>query len=333
MTENRTRVGLIGASGYWAARLLPNLYNLSEFEVAAASSRKTPLKKLVERLQPETRATRNFSDILADPRIEAVIIATPGATHFEIAREALQAGKHVLAEKPLTLDSREAARLVNLADRNNRILMVDHTYLFSKHITEFKKLLDSGLIGRPIFHHSGRANLGIIRTDCNVVWDLGYHDLYLIRHLYPEGNIRQVSASGSAHLVPGIEDVCDFGLEFEDGLYASSHLSWLTPVKVRRVVISGERGALEYRDDRQIFIHDKAIETKRGHLSVRDQGEREQALPAENNPLGQMLQHFHECVRERRKSPIASAEHSLEVVRLAEAVCRAMKSGRRVRIS
>lgn len=327
MANAPLKVGLVGASGYWATRLIPNLERLPELEIVAASSHTTPPEDFRDRFPERVSLTQDPGDLFQNPGIDAVILSTPAATHFSLVHQALLMGKHVLVEKPLTLEATAAERLFALAERNNCVLMVDHTYLFSRHLTALKELVDSE-IGEPALHQSQRANLGIVRPDCNVVWDLGYHDIYMLRYLYPNDRIVSVTAAGAAHVHPGVVDVCDFAFEFESGLYASVHASWLTPVKVRRIFIAGSRGAAEYLDDARLLHHRKFLEVDRGV----DEGEAEVPLPADNNPLANMLAHFAECVRAGRPSPLASGETAIEVVRLAEKVNAALVKGRRVNV-
>ncbi|MBI4229449.1 MAG: Gfo/Idh/MocA family oxidoreductase, partial [Planctomycetes bacterium] len=208
------------------------------------------------------RGTRNADDLLSDDGIDAVAIATPVATHFDLARRALERGKHVWVEKPLTRSVKEAAALVALAEKHRRVLMVDHTYLYSAPVRTLREMVTGGSLGKVLYANSTRVNLGLFQKDINVVWDLAPHDLSIMNFLLgarPE----RVSVEGSRNVNPAIEDVAFVTLRYPGGALFHLHVSWLDPCKIRRITIVGDKQMAVYDDldsAEPIRVYDKGVE-------------------------------------------------------------------------
>ena len=326
------RVAVIGA-GYWGPNLIRNFAACPETELVAVCDKDRARLDKMGRICPAAKLVQDFSAVLADPEIQAVAIATPVATHAPLATAALEAGKHVLVEKPLTASVREAEHLASLAQKLGLTLMVDHTFIFSPNVRKIKELMDSGELGRIYYVDSVRINLGLFQSDVNVLWDLAPHDISIVDHLF--GRLpRSVTATGVSHTASDIEDVAYLNLDFGDSLIASFHVNWLSPVKVRHMIIGGSSRSLVWNDlepvepikiyDRGIDI-DSSLETRRGILiSYRIGDIHSPNLPREE-PLQNVVRHFAECIREQ-KVPITSGEVGLRVVRVLEAAQRSIKS-------
>jgi predicted dehydrogenase len=328
------RVAVVGA-GYWGPNLIRNFVACPDTELVAVCDRDE--KRLAKALSgyPGVEPVRQFDEIVGRPDIDAVAIATPVNTHAPMGIAALQAGKHVLIEKPLAASVADAERLVAMAREVGRVLMVDHTYVYSGPIQRIKQIIDSGELGDLYFIDSVRINLGMFQHDVNVVWDLAPHDLsildYLVGHLP-----RSISAFGTCHAseVGDIEDVAYLNLDFSDGLLASFHVNWLSPVKVRHFIIGGSKKSIVYDDleptervkvyDRGITINDD-MEAKRGVMVGYRTGDVWSPHIPQVEPLVQMVRHFAECIREN-KQPLTDGEAGLRIVKILEAAQRSIKA-------
>jgi predicted dehydrogenase len=280
-------------------------------------------------------AVHDFAELLDREDVDAIAIATPVGTHYPLGMAALQAGKHLLVEKPLAGSVEEAEQLVEAAASANRVLMVDHTFIYSGPVQRIKQIIDSGEIGDIYFVDSVRINLGMFQHDVNVVWDLAPHDLSILDYLL--GRLpRSISAFGTCHAdeVAGIEDVAYLNLDFSDGLLASLHVNWLSPVKVRHFIIGGSEKSIVYDDleptervkiyNRGITISDD-VEAKRGVIVGYRTGDVWSPHIPQVEPLAQMVRHFAECIRED-KQPLTSGEAGLRVVRVLDAAQRSIKA-------
>ncbi len=329
-----TRVCVIGA-GYWGPNLIRNFAACPDTELVAVCDRDEQRLEKVLRPYPCVEAITDFDRVLTRMDIEAVAIATPVDTHAPLGVAALEMGKHVLIEKPLAGSVHEAEQLVAAADRANRVLMVDHTFIYSGPVQKIKQIVDSGEIGDLYFIDSVRINLGMFQHDVNVVWDLAPHDLSILDYLV--GQLpRSISAFGACHAneVAEIEDVAYLNLDFSDGLLASFHVNWLSPVKVRHFIIGGSNKSIVYDDleptervkvyDRGITINDD-VEAKRGVMVGYRTGDVWSPHIPQVEPLAQMVRHFAECIREN-KQPLTNGEAGLRVVKILEAAQRSIKA-------
>ena len=308
------KVGLIGA-GRWGGNLARVLYELGALGgIAEADSR---IREELEKLYPAIPLYRDHAELLATD-IPAVVIATPAATHATIAREALQAGKHVLVEKPLAFSEAEAQELVGLAREAEKILMVGHLVLYQPAIRWIKEFLEAGELGTIFSYHHERLNLGRARSVENVLLSLGVHDVAVLLYLVGQTPER-IDAHGHAVLQEAIEDDVHLHLRFPDNVHAHIHASWLWPEKIRRLTIVGSKGMLVYNElDQTVWLHRKGI---RPDLTNWDEGA-ELVFRGDGEPLRLELEHFLECM-EKGQRPLSDGESAVQVVAvLEEAMCQ-----------
>jgi predicted dehydrogenase len=253
-------VGLVGL-GYWGPNLLRALFELPDVEVSYICDLDPERLDRFGRRYPSARPTRDFENLLADPRVDAVVIATPVFTHFELATRALQAGKHVFVEKPMASSSAEAGELIELADSMDRALMCGHTFLYSPAVRAVKEIISSGDLGEIYFISSSRVNLGLHQRDVSVVWDLGPHDFSILLYWMDEMP-DWVGAVGRDSIVKGIPDVAFIDLGFPSGALAHVELSWLAPSKLRRTVVVGSQKMVVYDDSSSepVRVFDSGVE-------------------------------------------------------------------------
>lgn len=328
------RVAVAGA-GYWGPNLIRNFVACPETRLVAVCDRDPQRLAKILAAYPAVQQVQRFEELCDRSDIDAIAIATPVSTHAPLAMAALSAGKHVLVEKPIAASVHEAEELVATATRVGRVLMVDHTYVFSGPVQKIKQLLDAGEIGQVYFIDSVRINLGMFQHDVNVVWDLAPHDLSILDYLL--GRLpRSVSAFGTCHTDERreIEDVAYLNLDFSDGLLASFHVNWLSPVKVRHFIIGGSDKSIVYDDleptervkvyDRGITISD-AAEAKRGAMVGYRAGDVWSPNIPQVEPLSRMVGHFAECVLES-KQPLTGGEAGLRVVKILDAAQRSIKA-------
>ncbi len=323
-------IGVIGY-GYWGPNLVRNFLEVGAQVVAVSDLREERLK-LVKGRYPAVHVTRDHRELLADKRIDAIVVATPVHTHFELAFEALAAGKHVLVEKPMTMSSEQGQRLCAEAARRQRILMVDHTFVYSGAVRKLKSLITSGSLGEIYYYDGVRVNLGLFQHDVNVLWDLAVHDLSIMDHLLP-ARPRAVSATGVSHVPGGTENIAYLTLFFENSMVAHLHVNWLAPVKIRRTLIGGSQKMVVYDDlepSEKIKIYDRGI-TVDDHTG----GERYRMLVeyrigdmlAPNIDLTEALrveaQAFLRCI-EQGEQPETDGASGLRVVSILEAASKSM---------
>ena len=214
-----------------------------------------------KRRYPTIEVTQNYAEVLADPRVDAVVLATPVSTHYPFAKQALQADKHVLVEKPLAQSTTQVLDLIELAEQRGKTLMVDHTFLYTGAVRRMKKLVDSGEIGQLLYFDSVRISLGLVQSDINVLWDLGPHDLAIMDYLCEQVPVA-ISATGVKHLNTPYENVAYVTVQFQGNFIAHFHLNWLAPVKVRRTLVGGSKKMIVYDDMENIEkvkVYDKGI--------------------------------------------------------------------------
>jgi predicted dehydrogenase len=250
------RVGVVGL-GYWGPNLVRNFDDLAELTWLCDASTDA-LDRFTGRY-PRARTTTDFDELLADPQLDAVVVATPAVTHYELARRALHAGKHVLVEKPPAMNAAEAEELVASAEEAGLVLMPGHLLLYHPAVRKLKALVDAGELGEVFCVYSNRQNLGKIRTDENALWSLGVHDLSVILHLLDE-EPSEMWAHGNSFLTPGVEDVVFCYLRFPSGKIAHMHLSWLDPHKMRKLTVVGKEKMVVFDDmelERKVTIYEK----------------------------------------------------------------------------
>jgi predicted dehydrogenase len=259
-TSATVKFGVIGY-GYWGPNVVRNLQTTPGAEIATVCDKSSPARKKVHKSYPHLYVSADATEVLTSPEIDAVAIVTPVWTHYELAKAALENGKHVFVEKPFTSNVNQAEALIELAEKKNLKIMVDHTFLFTGAVRKIKQLLQEGLLGKLYYYDSTRVNLGLFQHDVNVVWDLAPHDLSIMDHVI-EGDPEALVATGQKHL-NGFEDVAYITLYFPDKVIAHVNVNWLSPVKVRTTLIGGEKKMLLWNDleaDEKVKVYDKGVD-------------------------------------------------------------------------
>jgi predicted dehydrogenase len=326
-------VGVVGL-GYWGPNLVRNFSASPRTRVSwlcdTAPARLTEIGKQY----PAAQCTGDFREILANPAVDAVAFATPVATHYGLVKAALQAGKHVLVEKPLAASVDEAADLERLAHQAGRVLMVDHVFLYSPAVRKMTDLVRSGEIGEILFFDSVRINLGLFQHDVNVLWDLAPHDLSIIDHLIDREPCTVVAVGGS-HAGNGLQDVAYVHLDYGQNLLASVHVNWLSPVKVRHFLIGGSRRSVLYNEldiSERVKVYDRGIDVSKDPEGIRQvlvsyrSGDVISPRLDGTEPLRHMVEHFAECIR-TGSAPISGAAQGRRIVRILEAAQRSLSHG------
>ncbi|MDZ4814895.1 MAG: Gfo/Idh/MocA family oxidoreductase [Verrucomicrobiota bacterium] len=331
--KTQVRVAIIGL-GYWGPNLLRNFNGLDTATVAACCDLDDRRFAKFLGHYPSVRFTTDFESVLKDSSIDAVAIATPVRTHYEVAKKCLLAGKHVLIEKPLTMQVNQAEELVEVAQKNGLTLMVDHVFVFSPPVEKMKEIIDAGQLGRLYFIDSVRINLGLFQNDINVIWDLAPHDLSIVDFLLGRLPL-SLAAHGSSHAGGALEDVAYLNLDYGDGLIANFHVNWLSPVKIRHMIIGGSSQSLVYDDlnsSEKIKVYNKGITV------VNDEEQRRQSLIAYRSgdiwspnlsmdePLTRMANHFVDCIQNGKTCRSGGTE-GLRVVKLLAAAQESIKAG------
>jgi predicted dehydrogenase len=333
---DQLQVGIIGY-GYWGPNLARNFQEAAGTSVVAVSDLRAERLAQVRDRFPTARVTTDFRELMADPNVDAVVVATPVSTHYSLALAALQAGKHVLVEKPLAGSSQQARELIDTAERLGLTLMVDHTFIYTGAVQKIKELINSGQLGRLYYYDAVRINLGLFQHDVSVLWDLAVHDLSIMDYVLGRAP-RAAAAIGVAHLPGRPVNMGYLTCFFDDDLIAHLHVNWLAPVKVRRTLISGDRQMIVYDDvepSEKVKVYDKGITLTNGNgfgngsAATHDLlvGYRAGDMMAPQLSLTEALrveaQHFVECIRTGRK-PLSDGWAGLRVIQVLEAAERSL---------
>jgi predicted dehydrogenase len=334
------RLALVGL-GYWGPNLARNLAILDNAELVALCDANEERLRRIGRQYPSARLVPSFADVLADDAIDAVVVATPVDTHFDLCRAALAAGKHVMVEKPLATSSAECETLIELAAAQGRTLMVGHVFVYNAAVNKVKEYIDAGEIGDVYYVYSQRLNLGQVRHDVNAMWNFAPHDLSIMCHWFGT-EPTNLTARGHSYIQPGIEDVVFLNMEYPEGILASVHISWLDPLKVRRMTIVGSEKMVVYDDvsaDAKVTVYDRGVtkqlidKTEASLGSYRTYGEFQLLLRAGDvlipkldfvEPLKIECQHFVDCIR-TGETPVSDGRQGLWVVRALEAAQRSLQ--------
>jgi predicted dehydrogenase len=328
------RIAIVGA-GHWGPNLIRNFTDDPRSEVLWVIDRNESRLAEVRARYAGIATSSEVADALRDGRVDAVVVATPTATHHAIVKAALEAGKHVLVEKPIATSVGHADELCVLAERTQRVLMVGHVFLYNAAVREVKRYLDAGHLGHVYYVSLVRTNLGPIRADVNAAWDLASHDVAIVNYWF-DGEPVSVSACGGSWINPGLEDAVFATLRFADGMLAHLHASWLHPRKARDVTVVGDRRMLTFDDlahTEPIRIYDKQVTDERSapgfidtfatfRASVRD-GDITIPRITPGEPLRAECDHFLECVATGR-APLTGGRQALAVVRVLEAMQRSL---------
>lgn len=328
-------LGIVGL-GYWGPNLVRNVAASPRTRLAWLCDTNAERLESIGSQYPAARCTSDFAEALDDPQVDAVAIATPVATHRALASRALRKGKHVLVEKPLAGTVEEAEELVELAQQQKRVLLVDHIFLYSPAVQRISAIVRSGELGEILFIDSVRINLGLFQHDVNVLWDLAPHDLSIIDHILGK-QPTSVSAIAASHTANGGENIAYVHLHYERELIASLHVNWLSPVKVRSFLIAGTRRSLVYDDldsSERVKVYDRGIDVRADPEGIR------QALIAYRlgdvvsprldltEPLYNLVDHFADCI-EKGTAPISGGDQGLRVVRILAAAQQSLSQGGR----
>jgi len=324
--------------GYWGPNLLRNFYSLEDIQVKSVVELDNNRVNYIKRSYPNIYVTNNFNKILNDDEIDAVVVATPADTHYDLTKKILNAEKHCFVEKPLAFTKEEAGELLETADKNNLTLMVGHTFLYNAAVRDLKKRIDRDELGDIYYIYSQRLNLGRIRRDVNALWNLAPHDISIILHIIDSKPI-SVTANGVSYIQNDIEDVVFMTLRFQNEVIANVHVSWLDPNKIRRMTVVGNKKMVVYDDtsDYKIQIYDCGIDKKKNEISLgrfNDFGEFQLIkragdvyLPKINfiEPLKEEARHFIDCILKRKK-PISDGKNGYDVVQILEASMRSIRN-------
>jgi predicted dehydrogenase len=338
------QVGVVGY-GYWGPNVARNFEETPGARVVAVSDLRPERLAPVRSRFPHAGVTTDFRELLADPEVDAVVIATPVSTHYSLALAALQAGKHVLVEKPLASSSQQARELIETAERLGRTLMVDHTFVYTGAVQKIKELVGSGRLGRLYYYDSVRINLGLFQHDISVMWDLAVHDLAIMDYVL-DREPRAAAAIGVAHVPGQPVNMGYLTCFFDDDLIAHLHVNWLAPVKVRRTLISGDRQMIVYDDvepSEKIKVYDKGITVSNGLGNGMEPAHdllvayRAGDMMAPQLSLTEALrvetQHFVDCVSSGRR-PLTDGWAGLRVIQVLEAAERSLAcSGARMELA
>ncbi len=327
-----TAVGVaVVGYGYWGPNLLRNFAKTEGANIVGVSDMDPVKLSAARRLFPAIAETTDFRTLLDDTKVDAVAIATPAHTHYEIALAALQAGKHVLVEKPLTQTSEQARRLIDEAERRNLILMVDHTFVYTPAVRKIRDLIGDRALGNLYYYNSTRASLGLFQSDVNVIWDLAVHDISIIQYLLNE-TPAAVSATGVSHLAGSPENMAHIALFFRNNCIAHISVNWLSPVKIRQILIGGSSKMIMYDDlqtTEKIRVYDKGVTISSQQRDVHQLriGYRAGDMWAPHLPAKEALEteaeHFIACIRQQ-ETPISGGTSGLQVVRILEAACKSI---------
>lgn len=325
------KVGVIGY-GYWGPNLVRNFAEAPGAQVVAVSDLNAERLNVVQRRHPGVRTTTDYRDLLKAGDIDAIIIATPVSTHFDLAMQALHAGKHVLVEKPLAANTEQAVRLIDEAECRNRVLMVDYTFVYTGAVRKMQELVADGSLGDIYYYDSVRVNLGLFQHDVNVIWDLAVHDLSIMDYILPQRPCA-VSATGMSHVGGKPENIAYLTLFFETNLIAHIHVNWLAPVKVRRTLIGGSQKMIVYDDiepSEKVKVYDKGITLNGNGSKERYQlligyrtGDMYSPQLSVTEALWTEALHFVHCI-EHNERPITDGRAGLRVVEILETATRSM---------
>jgi len=331
--NNDIDVGVIGC-GYWGPKLARNIHQIPTANLVMVSDLRQERLEEFKELYPDIEITTNYKELLEDD-LDAVLIATPVNTHYPLAKDALQAGKHVLVEKPITSDSTQAQELVDLAASSGLTLMVGHTFEYNPAVEAMREVIQSGELGEIYYLNSTRVNLGLLQPDINVMWDLAPHDLSIMRFILDADPVK-VSARGGVYVntVRNLHEVVYMTVIFDTGALANLRLSWLDPVKQRRITVVGSQKMLVYDDivDDKVVVYDKGVEIQpysvtedEFHASYRH-GE-ENVAPIEwAEPLRVECSHFLDCIR-TGSTPRSSGDVGLRILKVLETAQRSLLNG------
>jgi predicted dehydrogenase len=327
--ENFLRVGVIGY-GYWGPNIVRNFHGQERSRVVAVCDKSPKSLKRVQQTYPDMRVTDCCNELVTATDIDVIAVVTPVWTHFDLAKAALENGKHVFVEKPFTCTTAQAEELIELADRKNLKIMVDHTFLFTGAVKRIKQFIDDGTLGNLYYYDSTRVNLGLFQHDVNVIWDLAPHDLSIMDYLIKE-KPEAVVATGERHL-NGVADIAFINIFYPNNIIGHINVNWLSPVKVRTTLIGGEKKMLVWNDleaDEKIKVYDKGVQMTSGEgvyqllVSYRS-GDMWAPRVEQVEALREEAAYFANCILDNKK-PFNDGVAGLSVVKMLEAADRSLE--------
>jgi predicted dehydrogenase len=327
--ESVIRFGVVGF-GYWGPNVARNLAQLDGSKVLAISDKTPNARKRAAKAYPGIPVVEDAAEIIASPDIDAVAVVTPVWTHYELAKAAIENGKHVFVEKPFTSNAAQAEELIELAARKKLKIMVDHTFLFTGAVKKIHQFVEDGSLGKLYYYDSTRVNLGLFQHDVNVVWDLAPHDLSIMDHLI-KGSPEAIVATGQTHL-NGLEDIAFITVYYPDQVIAHINVNWLSPVKVRTTLIGGEKKMLVWNDleaDEKIKVYDKGINvtSQQGLYKLLVNYRSGDMWSPQLEPveaLREELAYFVDCIV-KDQPPVNDGRAGLRVVRMLEAASESLR--------
>ena len=330
MRGDKTKIGVIGF-GYWGPNIVRNFNSIDGAQVISISDKNQESLNRARKTYPNIMLTNDCDEIMTAPDIDAVAVITPVSTHFELARKALQNGKHVFVEKPFTATVAQAEELIELADKKNLTIMVDHTFIFTGAVKKIKQLIDDDVMGDLYYYDSVRVNLGLFQTDVNVIWDLAPHDFAIMDYLIKE-KPAAITSSGKAH-INGKEDTAYITAHFNNNMIAHFNVNWLSPVKVRTTLVGGEKKMLVWNDldvDEKIKIYDKGVEVRNSEglynllVSYRS-GDMWAPRVEQVEALKLEAEYFVHCIK-NNETPINDGLAGLRIVKMLDACNTSIKN-------
>ena len=327
LMSKSVKIGIIGV-GRWGKNYLRTLNELENADVqwVCATRENTIKEALKANNNPSVKTTTNYKDILNDEEIDAVAIASNGATHYKLAKDALQSNKHVIVEKPLAFHSQDVKELIRISKERKKILMVGHLHIYNPGIKKLKADIDKGLFGKINFIHLSHFGNGPVRSDLGVIWDFFPHSISILLHLLGKMPL-SVSVNGASYIKNGIEDIATMDMAFPNKIFATSAASWLYPLKKMDVVVAGEKlyatfddyakiGKLKYYDSRPSIVNGRVILKDNRYISP---------LISDAKPLTEQLKHFLNCVI-KNEIPLTDGYEGLKVVSVLEAAQKSLKN-------
>ncbi len=324
------QVGVIGY-GYWGPNLVRNFAKFTDCQVNTVCDRHPEQLTKATAHHPTIKTTTDCRTLIDDHRLDAIVICSPLSTHYELARQVLAAGKHVLVEKPIAAAAEQAMELIELAEKHRRVLMVDHTFVYHPAVRKIRELIDENQLGELLYYDSVRVNLGLFQSDINVLWDLAVHDLSIMDYLLPSPPTA-ISVHGISHFPDQPTNMAYLTLFFSDRLLAHIHVNWLAPMKIRRILLGGSERMIVYDDLEpmtKIKICERGVRINNDPESIYQvlydyrSGDIHAPRLATTEALESVVRHFLDCIEENR-SPQTDGLSGLRLVRMLEAADRSL---------
>jgi predicted dehydrogenase len=331
-------IGVIGY-GYWGPNIVRNFFTAADCTVKAVADGRPERLAVLAKVFPSINGVKTAEEIINDKEIDAVVVATPVFTHFALAKKALENGKHVLIEKPMTSTVAQAEELIELAAQKGLTLMADHTFLYTGAVQKMKELIDTGIVGTPSYFDSSRINLGLFQPDVNVLWDLAPHDISILTYLITEAPF-SINATGISHTHNNIENIAYMTVNYNSDFIAHFNCSWTSPVKVRQTLIGGDKKMIVYNDlepSEKVRVYDTSFnhttDDEKTKIMV-DYRTGDVYIPkiSLSEALSGVANDFIQSIIQKKK-PLANAHLGMQVVKILEASQESIKNkGKEVKI-